>query len=354
MAQFITFQPKDYFNTKLYTGTDSSNAITGVGFQPDWVWLKKRSGVASHAIQDVVRGNTKTVRSNTDGAQYTNNFFSSFDSDGFTVATSESDVNASGATYAAWNWRAGTGAGSSNTDGSINTTTTSVNTTAGISISTYSGTGSAATIGHGLGVVPQVMIVKNTYQSEHWIVYHHEIDNAASGGGGAPEDKYIRLNESGSRADFPMWNDTAPTSSVFSVGTSTSVNQAGGTFVAYCFAEKQGYSKFGSYKGNGNNDGPFVYTGFAPALVIIKVYNGTTGSWYIFDNKRPGYNDDASPLLANSTSAESGTGFLDINSTGFKLRHNADDYNGDNMDYAYLAFAEHPLVSSNDVPGVAK
>ena len=353
MAQFITFQPKDYFNTKLYTGTGSSLALTGLGFQPDMVWLKVRSTTSSHRITDVVRGTGQVIYPNDTAEQSAESSVTAFGTDGFTVGT-EGGTNTNGATYVGWTWRAGGGQGSSNTDGSINTTYTSVNTTAGVSLSSYSGTGSAATIGHGLGVVPQVMIVKNTYQSEHWIVYHHDIDNAASGGGGAPEDKYIRLNESGSRADFPMWNDTAPTSSVFSVGTSTSVNQAGGTHLAYCFAEKQGYSKFSSYKGNGNADGPFVYTGFAPAFIILKVYNGATGSWYMFDNKRPGYNDDASPLLANSTSAESGTGYLDINSTGFKLRHANDAYNGDNMDYLYMAFAENPLVSSNDVPGVAK
>ena len=354
---YISFQPSDYFNTKLYTGTGATNAQTGIGFQPDWVWIQNRGGTYANVFFDAPRGVTKLIEPQGTGAQATvADSLTSFDSDGFTLGADSSNYcNKSSNTYAAWNWRAGGGAGSSNTDGSINTTTTSVDTTAGISLSTYSGTGSAATIGHGLGVVPQLIIVKNTYQSEDWIVYHHKIDDASSGGGGAPEDKYLNLNDTGSRADNTFWNDTAPTNQVFSVGTSTSVNQAGGTFLAYCFAEKKGFSKFGSYEGNGNNDGPFCYTGFSPAYIIIKVYNGTTGGWYIFDNKRPGYNADASRMLANDGStADAGTGYIDITSTGFKLRHNADDYNGANMNYAFIAFAAEPVVSSNNVPATAK
>ena len=358
MAQYITFQPKDYFNTLLYTGTGSTNAVTGVGFQPDMVWSKNRDQTYNHQINDAVRGVNKQLAPNNTNAQETNTGeLTAFGSDGFTVG-SGGTLNGNGDGIVSWNWRAGTGAGSSNTDGSINTTYTSVNTTAGISISSYTGTGSNATIGHGLGVVPQVIIVKNTYQAEHWIVYHHKIDDAASGGGGAPQDKYIRLNDTGTRADFPMWNDTAPTSSVFSVGTSTSVNQAGGTHVAYCFAEKKGFSKFGSVQGNGNDDGPFIYTGFKPAFLLYKVYNGGTGQWLMFDNTRNETNVVNKFLKTDDNSVEGTSATankVDFLSNGIKIKENNGDLNlGTGYNYLYMAFAEHPLVSSNDIPGTAR
>ena len=234
MAYSSIIKPSDYFNTKLYTGNGSAgHSITGVGFQPDFVWMKGRNQAFDHCWYDAVRGTTKLIRSNLNNAEVTQSGVTAFGSDGFTLGSS-GETNSNNDTYASWNWKAN-GSGSSNTDGSINTTATSVNTTSGVSISTYSGTGSAATIGHGLGAIPQVMIVKNTYQAEHWIVYHQD-SNAT------PQDYYLRLNDTSTAADFPMWNDTAPTSSVFSVGTSTSVNQGGGTFVAYCFAEKKGFS----------------------------------------------------------------------------------------------------------------
>ena len=337
-----------YFNTKLWTGNSTnSTAITGVGFQPDLAWIKNRSTTDNHALFDAIRGATYRIASNaaTANTQATNSL-ASFDSDGFTL-NDGGDANGNGENIVGWNWKAN-GAGVSNTDGSI-TSTVSVNTTSGVSISTYSGTGSAATIGHGLGAVPQVMIVKNTYQAEHWIVYHHKLDASA------PEDKYIRLNDAGAVADFPMWNDTAPTSSVFSVGTSTSVNQAGGTFVAYCFAEKQGYSKFGSYVGNGNADGAFVYTGFKPAFLLIR--SVSTTNWNMFDNKRSAFNVADETLWANSTNSEAtvGTSYgIDILSNGFKAKTVSSQVNNSNTVHIYMAFAEAPLVGSNNVPCTAR
>ena len=356
MAYTTINKSSDYFNTKIYTGTGSSNAITGVGFQPDLLWIKSRSNTYSHSWTDAVRGKDNKIASNNTNAAYTDSGqLASFDSDGFTLNT-DAGVNNNGSTFVSWNWKAN-GAGSSNTDGTI-TSTVSANTTAGFSISTYSGTGSAATIGHGLGVMPQVIIVKNTYQAEHWIVYHHRIDDVASGGSNAPQDKYIRLNDTGSRADFPMWNDTAPTASVFSVGTSTSVNQGGGTFVAYCFAEKPGFSKFGSVKGNGSDDGPFIYTGFKPAFYMHKVYNGGTGQWIMFDNKRNETNVVNKFLKADDNSAEGTSGTanqVDFLSNGIKIRENNGDLNlGTGYNYSYMAFAEEPLVSSNGVPATAR
>ena len=353
MAYTTINKGTDYFNTKLYTGTGSSLALTGVGFQPDMVWQKVRSTTSSHRITDAVRGVGQVIYPNDTAQQSAESAVTAFGTDGFTVGTA-GGTNTSGATYVGWSWKAGGGQGSSNTDGSINTTYTSVNTTAGISLSTYSGTGSAATIGHGLGTVPQVMIVKNTYQAEHWIVYHHKIATT-------PQDKYIRLNDTGSRADFPMWNDTAPTSSVFSVGTSTSVNQGGGTFVAYCFAEKKGFSKFGSYTGNGNTDGTFVYTGFKPAMIIFKIYNGGTGSWVIYDNKRNTFNVVNLALFPDLSNQEetADNGFeceVDMLSNGFKLRGTGNAYwmNQSGWNYLYMAFAEEPLVASNGTPATAR
>jgi len=344
---YISFQPNDYFSTKLYTGTGSSNAITGVGFQPDWVWIKKRNATGQHQLFDAVRGVTKRVYSDSSDPESTSaTTLTAFGTDGFTVG-SNSGINGSSDTIVSWNWLAN-GQGSSNTDGSINTTYTSANTTSGVSISTYSGTGSAATIGHGLGAIPQVMIVKNTYQAEHWIVYHHK-SNAT------PEDYYLRLNDTTASSDFPMWNDTAPTSSVFSVGTSTSVNQAGGTFVAYCFAEKKGFSKFGSYTGNGEaSDNAFIYTGFKPAFVLIKATD--VDEWRIYDNKRANpFNVIDVRLKANSSDAESsGNNECDFLSNGIKIRSNSGGVGSSGQEYIYMCFAEEPLVSSNGVPAVAR
>ena len=344
----------DYFNTKIYTGNGSAgHAITGVGFQPDWVWIKTRADVNNHTIFDAVRGVTKRIRSNQTNAESTSSGVTSFDSDGFTVG---SDSAGNSGTMVSWNWKAN-GAGSSNTDGTINTTATSVNTTAGFSISTYSGTGSAATIGHGLGAVPQVMIVKNTYQSESWIVYHQSL------GGGTPQDKYLHLNTTDAEGDSAaMWNDTAPTSSVFSVGTSTSTNQAGGTFVAYCFAGKQGFSKFGSYTGNGNaSDPPFIYTGFKPNFVMVKKYNGTQ-SWVMTDLVRDnavggGGNGIGARLQAQSSAAEdSNDTWAAINkfSNGFQPMYNDDVTNGSGSTYIFMAFAAAPLVGTNNIPANAR
>ena len=337
-----------HFTPKLYTGTDNSNAITGLNFQPDFTWIKKRSGAASHALQDAVRGNDKTFRTNNTNAQYTNSFFSSFNSDGFTVATSETDANADGSTYASWNWKAN-GAGSANTTGSINSTV-SANTTSGFSIVSYTGNGtSGATVGHGLGVVPQVIIVKRLPNTDQMIMYHHKLN-------ATPQDYYIRISDTGAASDFAgMWNDTAPTSSLFSIGNSATTNASSEAMIAYCFAEKQGFSKFGKYVGNGNSDGPFVYLGFKPAWILIKDI-GRLEAWYMFDNRRLGYNGGMADLIANSTATESGSSatLLDFLSNGFKLTGTTDHLNGSGQNFIYMAFAEAPLVSTNGTPATAR
>jgi hypothetical protein len=342
---FITFQPNDYFNTKLFTGTGSSNAVTGVGFRPDWLWIKNRSTTSSHIVQDVVRGATKQVYPDLNNAEVTgSDGVSSFDSDGFTVGTGAS-FNGNGNNIVAWNWLAGGSQGSSNTDGSINTTYTSANTTSGFSISTYTGTGSNATIGHGLGVAPKVVLVKRTNTTGNWTMYHI----------GSGATKYLYLNQTAAEASASsIWNDTAPTSSVFSVGTDGEVNASGSTYVAYCFASVKGFSKFGVYYGDASADGPFIYTGFKPGLIILKRAGNAGNNWNMIDSKRSPSNDVDKILFPSSTDAEVTTTVADINSTGFKIRLTSSGWNHNQDKFIYMAFAEEPLVSSNNVPATAR
>jgi len=348
MAYTTINKHTDHFNTKLYTGNGGTNAITGVGFQPDLVWIKDRDATGYHFWTDAVRGVTKTIFSNRDDATSTEaTGLTAFGTDGFTVG-SHSNINTSGRNIASWNWKAGTGAGSSNTDGSINTTYTSVNTTAGFSIVSWTGTGSAGTIGHGLGVKPAMIISKNRDEAQNWFCYHT----------GLGATKYIRLNltnEFGTSS--AIWNDTEPTTSLFSVGNDTAVNGSSDEMIAYCFAEKKGYSKFGSYKGNGNADGPFVYLGFKPALVIIKGAVSGDGdaaqNWELYDNKRDGRNGLNDALFPNTTAAESVEDRVDLLSNGFKIRVNSDGVNDNNSTYIYMAFGQS-LVGSNNVPCTAR
>ena len=343
MAYTTINKSTDYFNTKLYTGTGSSNALTGVGFAPDWLWIKARGASYSNQLVDNVRGATKMLASDNNSAEFTAaDRVASLDSDGFTLG-SNANVNASSGTYVSWNWKAN-GQGSSNTDGSINTTYTSVNTTAGFSICQWEGTGANATIGHGLGVVPKMYIVKNVDATNDWNVYHHSIGNTHR----------LFLNTTQAAEDnASAWNDTSPTSSVFSVSTNTNVNQSGSTMIAYVFAEKTGFSKFGSYTGNGNADGTFIYTGFKPAFVMVK-RTDTAKPWQMYDNKRVGYNPDNNQLNANDSAVEATNDFLDIVSNGFKVRTTDSTMNTSSGTYIYMAFAEAPLVGSNNIPATAR
>ena len=344
MAYTTINKSTDHFNTKLYTGNSSTNNITGVGFQPDWLWIKSRSTTENHVIYDAIRGVTKQLYPNTSGAESTNaTALTAFGTDGFNLATSNANTNANGTTFASWNWKAGGGQGSSNTDGSINTTYTSANTTAGFSISTYTGTGSTATVGHGLGVVPKMIIVKKLNALKDWRIYHASVGNT----------KQLFLNDSGTAdTDSTIWNNTSPTSSVFTIGTNGGANDSGSNYVAYCFAEKTGYSKFGSYTGNGNADGTFVYTGFKPAFIIVKKSN-LSEDWEMFDNKRLGYNVDNNNLVPNTTSIEATTDRLDIVSNGFKFRATSGSVNASGDTYIYMAFGQS-LVGSNNVPCTAR
>jgi hypothetical protein len=350
----IIDKPSDYFNTVLYTGTGSSHAITGVGFAPNWVWIKHRNEANPHKIFDTVRGVGKSLKSNSTDAEATNEengYVSEFGSDGFTVvsgSTSSNDVNKSSGSYTSWNWKAG-GTASSNTDGSI-TSSVSANQDAGFSIVKYDSTrtpSAVQTVGHNLGVSPDVLIFKNLNETQNWLVWHKDIAT----------DKHLNLNTTSAlNTDAGSLNNTAPTSSVFTIGADGRTNSTteGNPIVCYAFAEKQGYSKFGSYTGNGSTDGTFVYTGFKPAFVMWK--NTTTGStnWHIVDNKRDTFNIVDKLLLPNGSGSEITQSALDLTSNGFKIKVTNGFVNTSGNNYIYMAFAENPFVSSTGVPATAR
>ena len=343
MAYTTIDDPTIYFNTVLYTGNGSTQSITGVGFQPDWIWTKGRSGARGHTLVDVIRAATKTLESATNSAEETHsNSITAIGSDGFSLGD-RAQGNANTETFVSWNWKAG-GSASSNGDGDI-TSSVSANTTAGFSIVSYTGNGSATqTIGHGLGAVPKVMIFKRRNSTSDWIVYHNKL--------GAT--KYIPLNSTSTGSAYePYFANTEPTSSVFTVDTAGDINGSSDTFIAYVFAEKKGYSKFGSFTGNGNDDGPFVYTGFKPAWVLQKNTSATQG-WQLQDNKREGYNGDNDLLQPHDSAAESGVNRIDILSNGFKVRTTDAGQNTNGSNYIYFAFAESPFVNSNGVPNNAR
>lgn len=331
-----TTRADDYFNTVLYTGTGSQQTVTGVGFQPDFTWVKSRNNVTNHIVQDAVRGATKILIPNATNSELTGTqWFNGFASDGFIVG-SDAASNQSGYTYVAWNWKAN-GAGSSNTAGSI-TSTVSANTTAGFSIVTYTGTGASATVGHGLGVAPRMIIVKARNFARNWNVYHGSL--------GATQG--INLNATGAATtDSGWWNNTAPTSTVFTAGSYSSEGTV--TYVAYCFAEVAGYSRFGSYTGNGSADGPMVFTDFKPAYVMIKQSSASGEHWTILDNKRNTYNVINKELYANLSNAEgsnAGNATLDFLSNGFKIRTTNAGQNTNGATYIYAAFASDPFKYS--------
>jgi hypothetical protein len=342
-------QGDDYFNTVLWTG-DATNprSISGVGFQPDLVWIKTRSVANPNLVHDAVRGVTSTdsrsLRTEaTDGEvnYYTvNGALNAFESDGFRLAggSTNNNYNASGGTFVAWNWKAN-GAGVSNTDGSI-TSTVSANTTAGISIVTYTGNGSAgATVGHGLGAVPSMFILKERSggtPGDFWATYHVSLGNT----------KFLRLNTTDAEATAAYWNNTTPSSSVITLGSNTNINDTGSTYVIYAFAEVEGFSKFSSYTGNASTDGPFVYTGFRPAFVLIKCSTGSGLGWFIFDAERNAYNVVDDYLVANTSAAEAVGLNMDFTANGFKIRNNNGNINGNATTHIYMAFAENPFKYS--------
>jgi len=340
-------KPSKYFNTVLFSGNSGTQSITGVGFKPDWVWNFQRSSGGNSRMFDAVRGTSLALISNDTSAEASQAGVSSFDTDGFTTGSIN---NSTGQTYVTWNWLA-SNTTASNTSGSI-TSTVSANTTSGFSIVSYTGTGSVSTVGHGLGVAPKMLIIKNRDQGVggwNWKVYHALLGNT----------KDISLNRTDAAATTTnFWNNTSPTSSVFTIGTDGVVNTNGNKFIAYCFAEIKGFSKFGSYTGNGSSDGTFIYTGFKPAYVMIKNSTFASQSWWISDNKRTPYNVASTTgnfLAANISDAEATSGnTVDFLSNGFKIRTAYDGTNNSGSTPIYMAFAENPFVSSKGIPCTAR
>jgi len=359
MAYTTIDDPSAFFKVTPYVGNNVDGlAITHSGdtdLQADFFWIKMRGGAAQHVQSDTVRGILKVLNSNSSAAEDSNSegeMIKTVTSNGFTLgdsAAGQGDTNStSGRTYVAWCWKAN-GSGSSNEDGTINTTATSANTTAGFSISTYTGTGSNATIGHGLNSAPTFWVVKprTDVSDNQWFVCHHGFatDYATD---------FIHFDTNGAVQDNNlMWNDTAPTSSVISLGTKDGTNKSSGTYVCYAWHEVQGYSKFGTYTGNGSADGPYIHLGFKPAWLMIKERDNAD-DWIMFDNKRVGYNVDNNELYANTTSQEGTADFLDLLASGFKLRATHGTVNTSGSVYIYMAFAEAPLVNSNGVPCTAR
>jgi len=343
--------PELYFQTKLYTGNGSNNhAITFDGsenMQPDWIWIKARSVGENHNVYDSVRGagirlipnggNNDTTKTDTQ---------KSFDSNGFTL-DSGAEVNDNSQTFASWNWKAGTSfSNSGGSNGADLASAGSFNRTAGFSIVTFTGNATAnQQIYHGLNSVPKWMVLKNrtNTNNESWCVYHDRIGNT----------KKLTLNSTATPStDVEFWQDTSPTSTVLTVGRQDAVNGSGNTHVVYCFSEIQGYSKFGTYVGNGNTDGPFAFCGFRPAWVMLKATDASK-SWYMFDNKRPGFNETDLALLADGADVEFSSK-IDLLSNGFKIRTSGSGENQSGTNYVFMAFAESPFVNSNGVPNNAR
>ena len=353
--------PSVYFQTTIYSGTGSQQSITNGGnsdLQPDFLWIKERNHTSNHQLMDSVRGfyirvesNTDTLEVDTGQAGATNQNVTSFDSDGFGVKNGGA-VNESGKTYVAWQWKAGTSV-SGNTTGSGSATaySGSVNTDSGFSIITYEANGTAGhTIPHHLGVAPKMVICKSISENRGWPIQHASLTSAAYA---------IFLSTTGPEANngadqsTNTWNSTAASSTVVTLGNNANNNKNGDDYIMYSFAEKQGYSKFGSYTGNGSStDGPFVYLGFKPAFIMYK--SRAQEDWEILDNKRVGYNFDNNPVKPHSGDAEAATDRGDLLSNGFKIRTGGAQINGDGTVYIYMAFAEQPFTTSSSIPGTAR
>jgi len=347
MAYTTINKSTDYFNTVTYQGSGGNNfAISSLDFAPNLTWIKRMTSTQNHFLFDTVRGNNKYVNSNTSGQEYTEANSFTFDSNGFTFPTYWDALSDSSGTTAAWNWKAN-GSGSANTDGSISSTV-SANTTAGFSISKYTGNATnGATVGHGLGAVPEMLIGKDLSDTSGWGVWHKDLTNA-----GYRLDLSTNAAQSDDTALFGGSSRTAPTSSVFTLGSGGGLNGSNAN-IMYAFTSITGYSKFGSYIGNNNADGTFIYTGFKPAFVIIKESSGT-GDWELLDNKRLGYNPRNESLSPNLNSAEGNYNRIDILSNGFKVRDTSGNVNTSGGTYIYMAFAEAPLVGSNGVTAKAR
>jgi len=356
MAYTTINKPNEHFNTVLYTGDGSGSArtITGVGFQPDWLWNKSRSNAYNHYIFDVLRGTNMISSNATTQEEDKSPQFSAFTSDGFTITNDAGSlaINASGVTFANWCWKAN-GSGVSNTDGSI-TSTVSANTASGFSIVSYTGNATdGATVGHGLGANPAMIIFKNRIDSSSakWAVYHKGAFVSQA------DPNILYLDDAGVEADDTNvlgGSSVTLNSTVFSLGSYNGSNGSSDNIIAYCFAEKKGFSKFGRYIGNANTNGTFIYTGFKPAWFLIRPTGG--GQWFVWDNKRNPINEAQQILSPESTSAEGGGAgsAIDFLSNGIKMRNIDGGINGNGATYIYMAFASEPLVGTNNIPATAR
>ena len=345
MAYTTINKSTEHFDIRTYSAS-GGGSVSDVAFQPDFLWFKNRTGAGDHGLMDAVRGITKILHSNDNDAEVTSNGsndFTAFTSNGFNYGASSALDTGSG-TPCNWLWKAN-GTGSANTSGSINSTV-SANTTAGFSIGTYTGNATNnATVAHGLSSAPQMIIVKQRgSDGDNWQVYWND---------GTERNGFLNLtNGFNTPAATQQWGDNVPTSSVFTLGSDTATNVAG-NLVFYAFHSVQGYSKFGSYIGNGNADGTFVYTGFKPAFVMIKITDDTD-NWVIYDNKRDGFNGDTHALFPNITDAQTTDVDIDLLSNGFKIVRASGRVNASGNLFIYMAFAEQPFVTSTGVPATAR
>ena len=347
-----------FMNATIYTGDNTTpksitNGVAGQAFQPDFVWLKSRSNAYQHNLYDSVRGAGSAYALSSDqtaaegGNSSTYGYLSAFNSNGFAVTQGTAGsggapngnayTNQTSTTYVGWQWKAG-GTAVTNTSGTV-TSSVSANTTSGFSVVTYTGTGATATVGHGLGVTPSVVIVKCRANTNSWRVYFAGIT--------ANNQSLILNSTSALQTDgTACWSGN--TSSVIGLGSNTDTNQSSQTFVAYCWSQIAGYSAFGSYTGNGSADGPFVYTGFRPRFVMIKrTDSSTNGDWRMMDSARDTYNVSQYTLYANLSLAEDTVAIQDFLSNGFKLRTTTNGYNGSGATYIYMAFCENPFKFAN-------
>ena len=346
MAYTTIDKPTDYFNTVLYTGNGSTQTISGVGFQPDWTWIKCRSDADNHSLQDSVRGANKHLRSDATTAETTSGtvHISSWNSDGFALGSGDGQTNASSRTYASWNWKAGTAfSNDAGANGASLASSGSKNDTAGFSIVSYTGDESGNdTIFHGLSQTPDVIIAKSRASADNWGFFHSSFSS----------QEYMFLNSTSAKASASSdWN-ALPSSTVFTVGDNAAVND-NGAMIAYCFHSVKGYSKFGSYTGNGSTDGTYIHLGFKAAYIMIKG-TGSGTNWFIQDNKRNPHNIVNKYFNADSNAADQSADMFDITANGIKQRNTFANLNGSGSTYIFMAFAENPFVSSGGIPTTAR
>ena len=348
MAYSTITKPALHFNSVLYVGNGGTKNVTGVGFRPDFVWMKVRDGTSSHGLFDVLRGVQKRILSNSTDSQLTQSGLTSFDSDGFTLG-SQGAINGNGGNHVAWNWKAADTTATNN-DGTV-TTSVRANTTAGFSIveCDLSSASGSVTLGHGLGATPEFIMAKSKYDSGSagsWFCFHKIL----------PTNEYVALNNNAGQAnDSGVWGSSPVNNNTFQI--SNVGNWGGNRIIAYCFDSVPGYCQVGNYKGNGSSDGTFVYTGFKPAWIMMKRYDSGTQNWTIVDKSRIAYNEANYRLFPNLSDAESTSNKVNLFSNGFKFTDNASDNNSSNHSYLYVAIAEEPLVANvgaNGIPAPAR